>query len=56
MRAATTSTGCYPDDVPGLQGLVHVLPLALSFEPAAIAVGGSQARSRRGLQRTARSA
>ncbi|HEY7630529.1 MAG TPA: NAD(P)/FAD-dependent oxidoreductase [Thermoleophilaceae bacterium] len=43
MRAATTSTGCYPDDVPGLQGLVHVLPLALSFEPAAIAVGGSQA-------------
>jgi beta-carotene ketolase (CrtO type) len=43
MRAATTSTGCYPDDVPGLQGMVHVLPLALSFEPAAIAVGGSQA-------------
>jgi beta-carotene ketolase (CrtO type) len=43
MRAATTSTGCYPDDVPGLQGLVHVLPLTLSFEPAAIAVGGSQA-------------
>jgi beta-carotene ketolase (CrtO type) len=43
MRAATTSTGCYPDDVPGLQGLIHVLPLALSFEPAAIAVGGSQA-------------
>lgn len=43
MRAATTSTGCYPDDVPGLQGLLHVLPLALSFEPAAIAVGGSQA-------------
>ena len=43
MRAATTSTGCYPDDVPGLQGLLHVLPLTLSFEPAAIAVGGSQA-------------
>src|SRR2546423_8285031 len=43
MRAATTSTGCYPDDVPGLQGLIHVLPLALSFEPAAIAVGGSHA-------------
>ena len=43
MRAATTSTGCFPDDVPGLQGLVHVLPLTLSFEPAAIAVGGSQA-------------
>jgi len=43
MRAATTSTGCYPDDVPGLQGLLHVLPLTLSFEPAAIAIGGSQA-------------
>ncbi len=22
MRAATTSTGCFPDDVPGLQGLI----------------------------------
>jgi phytoene dehydrogenase-like protein len=43
MRATTTSTGCYPDDVPGLQGLVHSLPLTLSLEPAAIAVGGSQA-------------
>jgi beta-carotene ketolase (CrtO type) len=43
MRAATTSTGCYPDDVPGLQGLIHVLPLTLSLEPAAIAVGGSRA-------------
>ena len=43
MRASTTSTGCYPDDVPGLQGLIHCLPLTLSFEPAAIAVGGSQA-------------
>ena len=21
MRATTTSTGCFPDDVPGLQGL-----------------------------------
>lgn len=41
MRAATTSTGCYPDDVMGLQGLVHVLGLTLSFEPAAIAVGGT---------------
>ncbi len=45
MRAATTSTGCFPDDVPGLQGLIHNLPLVLSFEPAAIAVGGSQAIS-----------
>jgi beta-carotene ketolase (CrtO type) len=43
MRAATTSTGCFPDDVPGLQGLLHTLPLTLSFEPAAIAIGGSQA-------------
>ncbi len=43
MRATTTSTGCFPDDVPGLQGLIHSLPLTLSFEPAAIAVGGSQA-------------
>jgi len=43
MRASTTSTGCFADDVPGLQGLIHCLPLTLSFEPAAIAVGGSQA-------------
>ena len=43
MRAGTTSTGCYGDDVPGLQGLVHVLGLTLSLEPAAIAVGGTQA-------------
>ena len=43
MRAATTSTGAYPDDVLGLQGLVHVLALTLSLEPAAIAVGGTQA-------------
>ena len=45
MRASTTSTGCFADDVPGLQGLVHCLPLTLSFEPAAIAIGGSQAIS-----------
>ena len=43
MRAATTSTGCFADDPPGLQGLAHNLPLVLSFEPAAIAVGGTQA-------------
>jgi phytoene dehydrogenase-like protein len=43
MRATTTSTGCFPDDVPGLQGLIHCIPLTLSFEPAAIAIGGSQA-------------
>ncbi|WP_214401253.1 phytoene desaturase family protein [Pseudonocardia lacus] len=43
MRAATTSAGAYPDDVLGLQGLVHVLALTLSLEPAAIAVGGTGA-------------
>jgi phytoene dehydrogenase-like protein len=43
MRAATTSTGAFPDDVIGLQGLVHVLALTLSLEPAAIAVGGTGA-------------
>ena len=43
IRATTTSTGCFPDDVPGLQGLIHCIPLTLSFEPAAIAIGGSQA-------------
>ncbi len=43
LRGMTTSTGCYADDVPGLQGLIHVLPLVLSVEPPAIAVGGSQA-------------
>jgi beta-carotene ketolase (CrtO type) len=43
MRAATTSTGAYPDDVLGLQGLIHVLGLTLSLEPAAVAVGGTQA-------------
>ena len=43
----TTSTGCFPDDVPGLQGLVHCLPLTLSFEPAAIAVGRQPGDHRR---------
>ncbi|GAA3732413.1 phytoene desaturase family protein [Salinactinospora qingdaonensis] len=43
MRAAATSTGAYPDDVLGLQGLVHVLALTLSLEPAAVAVGGTGA-------------
>jgi len=42
MRACATSTGCYSDDVMGLNGLLHVLPLVLSFEPPAIAVGASQ--------------
>ncbi|WP_103663003.1 NAD(P)/FAD-dependent oxidoreductase [Microbacterium sp. CJ77] len=43
MRAGVTSTGCYPDDVPGLQGFVHNLALVLSLEPAAIAIGGTGA-------------
>lgn len=43
MRATPTSGGCFPDDPMGLQGLVHVMALVLSFEPAAIAVGGTQA-------------
>jgi beta-carotene ketolase (CrtO type) len=41
MRAGVTSTGCYPDDVMGLQGFVHNLALVLSLEPAAIAIGGT---------------
>ena len=41
MRAAVTSTGCYPDVVLGLQGFVHNMALVLSLEPAAIAVGGT---------------
>ena len=31
MRAATTSTGCFGDDTPGLQGLAHNLSLVVSF-------------------------
>jgi phytoene dehydrogenase-like protein len=45
MRACATSTGCYADDVMGLNGVLHVLPLVLSLEPAAIAVGASQSLS-----------
>jgi phytoene dehydrogenase-like protein len=37
-----TSFGGAPDDVIGLHGLVHSLGLVLSWEPAAIAKGGSQ--------------
>lgn len=45
MRACSTSTGCYADDVMGVNGLLHVLPLVLSYEPPAIAVGASQSLS-----------
>ncbi|HJN41292.1 MAG TPA: NAD(P)/FAD-dependent oxidoreductase [Anaerolineales bacterium] len=43
MRATPTSSGLFPDDVMGLQVLVHIMGLVLSFEPASIAVGGTQA-------------
>ncbi len=42
MRATPTSGGCMPDDPMGLQSLVHVMGLVLSFEPAAIVKGGTQ--------------
>ena len=42
MRATPTSGGCFPDDAMGLQSLVHVMGLVLSFEPAAIVKGGTQ--------------
>jgi phytoene dehydrogenase-like protein len=42
IRAAMTSTGCAPDDVIGLYVLIHTLGLVLSWEPPAIAIGGSQ--------------
>lgn len=42
IRASMTSYGGAPDDVIGLHGLVHSLGLVLSWEPAAIAKGGSQ--------------
>jgi len=45
MRACSTSTGCYADDVMGLNGLLHCLPLVLSYEPPAIAIGASQSLS-----------
>jgi beta-carotene ketolase (CrtO type) len=42
IRASMTSFGGAPDDVIGLHGFVHALGLVLSWEPAAIAKGGSQ--------------
>jgi len=42
IRASMTSFGGAPDDVIGLHGLVHSIGLVLSWEPAAIAKGGSQ--------------
>ena len=43
MRAAMTSFGGAPQDVIGLHGFIHAISLVLSWEPAAIAKGGSQA-------------
>jgi phytoene dehydrogenase-like protein len=42
IRAAMTSFGGAPNDVIGLHGFVHAIGLVLSWEPAAIAKGGSQ--------------
>lgn len=42
MRAAMTSFGGGPQDVIGLHGFIHAIGLVLSWEPAAIAKGGSQ--------------
>ncbi len=42
IRASMTSFGGAPDDVIGLHGFVHSIGLVLSWEPAAIAKGGSQ--------------
>ena len=42
MRGAMTSMGCNPDDVLGTYVFAHTVGLVLSWEPAAIAVGGSQ--------------
>ena len=43
MRATPTSGGAFPDDPAGLQTLVHVMGLVLSFDQAAIVKGGTQA-------------
>jgi len=43
MRAAMTSFGGAPQDVIGIHGFIHAVSLVLSWEPAAIAKGGSQA-------------
>jgi phytoene dehydrogenase-like protein len=43
IRAVQTSCAAFADDVVGLQTLIHSMGLVLSFEPAAIAKGGTQA-------------
>ncbi|KUO78778.1 MAG: hypothetical protein APF81_26350 [Desulfosporosinus sp. BRH_c37] len=41
MRGLNTSTGCFPDDVPGLYGFIHSLALVLSWECSSIVIGGT---------------
>jgi beta-carotene ketolase (CrtO type) len=45
MRAVAIATGCFADDVIGLQGLIHMLPSTLAFEAPAVAVGATQSVS-----------
>jgi beta-carotene ketolase (CrtO type) len=42
IRGALTSTGCGPDDVLGTYIFLHTIGLVLSWEPPAVAIGGSQ--------------
>lgn len=42
MRSALTSGGCFADDPMGLEGMLHFLASVLSFEPTALAKGGTQ--------------
>lgn len=41
MRAIETSSGCFPEDVIGLYGLIHTMALVLSWESASIVIGGT---------------
>lgn len=42
MRAAMTSNGFAPHDVMGLYGFIHTMAMVLSWEPPAVAKGGTQ--------------
>ncbi len=41
LRAITTSTGNWPDDVQGLFNLIHIIILLLSLHPPATVLGGT---------------
>jgi phytoene dehydrogenase-like protein len=41
MRSVMTSSGCFPNDVIGINMALHTLGLTLSWSPAAIAIGGT---------------